>query len=92
MISFEETDTEFLVAIPADQLERAKRIRPRFWQVSRKRWVYPRKLHIYKALVAEIGKDADVVDFTHPDSIADSKRLWNKRSLSDLDRSSNTPA
>ena len=73
MISHEETDTEFLVAMPADHIERAERIRPRYRQVSRKRWVYPRKLHMHKALVAEFGKDSNVVDFTHADSIAESK-------------------
>ena len=70
MIRLEQTEDEYLVAIPPEQRERAKRIRPRHWDHERLRWVYPRELKIYGALVAEFAEDAAVVDITRPGSSA----------------------
>lgn len=55
MIRIDETDTEYLLSIPIDQKERAKKIVPRKWDPERTVWVYPKTKTILEQLIAEFG-------------------------------------
>lgn len=52
-----ETEDVYLLRIPAEQKERAKGIEPRRWDRDCVRWVYPRNMRTYNALVSEFGDD-----------------------------------
>jgi hypothetical protein len=57
MISLQQTDTEFLLYIPASQRDRAKRIFGRVWDPRRKCWAIPRTRRAYSDLVLEFGDE-----------------------------------
>ena len=52
-----ETENEYLLRIPQEQKERARGIEGRCWKPDRVRWIYPRNMRTYNALVAEFGDD-----------------------------------
>lgn len=56
-ISLTETETEYLLKIPASQKERAKSIPQYRWDASRVCWVYPKTVKSYDALIEEFGDD-----------------------------------
>ena len=57
MIKLTETTTEYLLAIPAVEKERAKKIQGRKWDSTRVCWVYPKTKAIYDQLMTEFGED-----------------------------------
>ena len=62
-----ETEDEFHLKIPANQRARAKKIERREWKPTLKRWVYPRSMRTYNALVAEFQNDlSSSSSFTSP--------------------------
>lgn len=61
-----EVPNYFLVRIPADQGERARRIPGRQWDGNRKMWVFPKDLSTYEALEAEFKIGADVFAIRPP--------------------------
>jgi len=93
MIKLEETEKEYLLAIPPEQRDRAKRIQPRHWDYERRRWVYPRENRIYEALIAEFAEDAATVDISRPDAAPqadpDQENLLLKSELADIRNSIN---
>ncbi len=66
MIDIQQTDTEYLLFIPAAQKERARGIEGRRWDPERKCWVYPRSGRVYEALIAEFGDDLVSVSISRP--------------------------
>ena len=61
-----EVPNYFLVRVPSDQGERARRIPGRQWDGSRKMWVFPKDLPTYEALEAEFKIGADVFAIRPP--------------------------
>ncbi len=62
-----ETEDEFHLKIPATQRVRAKKIQGREWKPTLKRWVYPRSMRTYNALVEEFQNDlSSSSSFTSP--------------------------
>lgn len=61
-----EVPNYFLVRIPSDQGERARRIPGRQWDGNRKMWVFPKDLPTYEALEAEFKIGADVFAIHRP--------------------------
>jgi len=61
-----EVPNYFLVRIPSDQGERARRIPGRQWDGNRKMWVLPKDLPTYEALEAEFKIGADVFAIRRP--------------------------
>jgi hypothetical protein len=61
-----EVPNYFLVRIPSDQGERARRIPGRQWDGNRKMWVFPKDLPTYEALEAEFKIAADVFAIRRP--------------------------
>lgn len=57
VITIEESATHFLIFIPADQRERAKRIPGRSWDARRRCWVIPKNDLAYDAIVMEFGDE-----------------------------------
>ena len=66
MIRLSETDSEYLLAIPSSQRDRAKGIEGRRWDPGRTVWVYPRTKRAYDALLAEFGDDPSFRKITQP--------------------------
>ncbi|MDE0043044.1 MAG: hypothetical protein OXT74_13475, partial [Candidatus Poribacteria bacterium] len=63
-----ETENEFHLKIPANQRTRAKKIEGREWKPTLKRWVYPRSMQTFNALVAEFQSDlSSSSSFTSPE-------------------------
>lgn len=65
-IEVTENDSHFLVKVPANQKERARRIPGRRWIGEISRWVYPKTLPTYDALTEEFKRDASVFDIRKP--------------------------
>lgn len=65
-IRLSETDSEYLLAIPSSQRDRAKGIEGRRWDPGRTVWVYPRTKRAYDALLAEFGDDPSFTKITQP--------------------------
>lgn len=65
-IRLDQTDSEYLLYIPASQKERAKSIDGRRWDPERVCWVYPRTGRTYDALIAEFGDDLVTIKVTRP--------------------------
>lgn len=61
-----EVPNYFLVRIPSDQGERARRIPGRQWDGNRKMWVFPKDLPTYEALETEFKAGADVFAIRQP--------------------------
>ena len=61
-----EVPNYFLVRIPSDHGERARRIPGRQWDGNRKMWVFPKDLSTYEALEAEFKIGADVFAIRRP--------------------------
>jgi hypothetical protein len=57
MIVLRETPTEFLLSIPMQQRERAKKIEGRAWNGQRKAWVYKRTRRALDELLLEFGDE-----------------------------------
>jgi len=56
-IIIEETQNAYLLKIPAQLKDRARGIEGRRWDPQRRRWLFPRNLRMYNALVSEFGDD-----------------------------------
>lgn len=66
-IRISETGTEYLLFIPANQRQRAKRIEPIKFDFSRRCWIYDRNLSNYYALIREFADDLTLSSsFTNP--------------------------
>jgi hypothetical protein len=57
MIVLRETPTEFLLSIPMQQRDRAKKIEGRAWDGQRKAWVYKRTRRALDELLLEFGDE-----------------------------------
>ncbi len=57
VILLEESETHFLLKVPYEERERAKRIRPYAWDNQHKCWKYQKTGQNYKALLAEFSSD-----------------------------------
>ena len=65
-----EVPNYFLVRIPSEQGDRARRIPGRQWDGNRKMWVFPKDLPTYEALEAEFKIAADVFAIRRPGNSA----------------------
>jgi hypothetical protein len=79
MIRFAENEREYLLEIPIQQKDRAKGIEGRRWDPRRKRWVYPRTLRSYKALLAEFGDEPSFAEISQPSSVKPEVQLDQDR-------------
>jgi len=61
-----EVPNYFLVRVPSDQGERARRIPGRQWDGNRKMWVFQKDIPTYEALEAEFKIGADVFAIRRP--------------------------
>ena len=72
-IKITQTSTEYLLEIPPKQRDRAKNIR-NDWDGVRRRWVYPRNIDMYYALIREFADDlTSSSSFTNPQ---DDEQKW----------------
>ena len=83
-IRISETGTEYLLFIPANQKQRAKRVKPIKFDFSRQCWVYDRDLSNYYALIREFADDLTLSSsFTNPQE--DEERSYLSDTLSEMD-------
>lgn len=61
-----EVPNHFLVRIPSDLGQRARKIPGRQWDGNRKMWVFPKSISTYQALEAEFKAGADVFAIRRP--------------------------
>lgn len=83
-IRISETGAEYLLFIPANQRQRAKRVEPIRFDFSRRCWVYDRNLSNYYALIREFADDLTLSSsFTNPQE--DEERSYLSDTLSEMD-------
>jgi hypothetical protein len=74
-----EVPNYFLVRIPSEHGERARRIPGRQWDGNRKMWVFPKDLQTYEALEAEFKASADVFAIRRPGDSGIAKHITSTK-------------
>jgi hypothetical protein len=72
-----EVPDYYLVRIPSEQGERARKIPGRQWDGNRKMWVFPKDLQTYEALEAEFKLGANVFAIHRPSTSATALPISN---------------